>query len=448
MTATGFLISKIFNIRAGEHRMAALVIGVMLLTSAGSALGSTGAETLFLARFGVQYLPIMTMLLGMLSFATTLGITALMGRFRREALYVFIPAGLAATIVLAWAALFSGWPLIYPVLWLGKEIINSLTSLVVWGLAGAACDTRQTKRLFPLFNASRILGGVLGGFLTGVLAAFFGTPQLMLAWAATLVVSLGLIRTLINTNISPQPTTPRSRRKQQPGMIQEMQSGFQFVRRSNLMRWISLAAMLFSVMYFFVFQSFSRAASNQFPGDENSLAGFLGLFYGICTAAAFLTSILAANRLYVRIGIMNAILTLPLIYLSGFGAQIFSSTFVVIIIFRFAQQLWLAGIADSAWQAVFNTVPANRRDQVRAFVGGVPEQAGTFAAGVALVIGEQAFTSSQFALLGIAAAAITVFAIWRARLAYFRGLVESLRAGRPAIFDANTRAALPLDAAA
>ena len=34
--------------------------------------------------------------------------------------------------------------------------------------------------------------------------------------------------------------------------------------------------------------------------------------------------------------------------------------------------LWMNGIAVSAWQALFNPVPAERRDQVRAFINGVP----------------------------------------------------------------------------
>ena len=97
---------------------------------------------------------------------------------------------------------------------------------------------------------------------------------------------------------------------------------------------------------------------------------------------------------------MNAILALPIIYLIGFGGLALTNTFVVIIAFRFIQILWLSGIANSAYQAMFNAVPATRRDQVRAFIGGVPEQAGTFLAGIILIIGEQNFCRSNSPLLG------------------------------------------------
>lgn len=426
-------IRNLLNIRADESRMAALVCGVMLLTSAGFMFGSTGIETLFFARFGVEYLPYMYMVLGAISFLTSLGITALLGRVRRENLYTYIPIAIAIITVMAWMLLFSKFNFIYPVLWLGKEVIYSLVSLVVWGIAGTVCDTRQSKRLFPLFNAGRILGAVVGGLGTGVLVNLIGIQNLLLVWAGTLILAFALTRILMKDRIPAKPER-RSRSKQKKSsLIQEMQRGYQFVRGSALMRWVSISALFFSVLYFSIALPFSKSAAAQYP-DENALAGFLGLFTGLNTAAAFLASIFIANRLYVRFGIMNAILALPIIYLIGFGGLALTDAFVVIISFRFIQMLWLPGIADSAYQAMFNAVPPARRDQVRAFVDGVPEQAGTFLAGIILIIGDQNFSSRQLAVVGLVSAIATIFIIWRARQAYNFALVDSLRKGRPSLF--------------
>jgi HEAT repeat protein len=431
-------IRTALNIHAGEGRMAVLVIGVMLLTSAGFTLGSTGVEALFFARFGVEYLPYMYMGLGVLSFLTSLGITALLGRVRREKLYTLIPIGVALLTLIAWMALFSKLNSVYPVLWLGKEVVNSLISLVVWGIAGTVCDTRQSKRLFPLFNAGRILGAVLGGLGTGLLVNWIGTQNLLLVWAGTLLLAFMLTRSLMKERI-PAESAGRSRRK--PGsstLIQEMQQGYQFVRGSALTRWVSIAAVLFSILYFSIALPFSQSATAQFT-DENALAGFLGFFNGLSTAAAFLASIFLANRLYARFGIMNATLVLPIIYLIGFAGLAITNSFAVVITFRFMQMFWLSGIADSAYQAMFNAVPPARRDQVRAFIGGVPEQAGTFLAGLILIIGAQAFSSRQLAIVGLASAIATTFIIWRASHAYNLALVDSLRKGRPTLFADNSR---------
>ncbi|MBE0681498.1 MAG: HEAT repeat domain-containing protein [Anaerolineales bacterium] len=432
-------LESLLSIKRGEGRLALLVVAVMLLTSAGFTLGSTGVEALFFARFGVEYLPYMYMILGTLSFLTSLGITALLGKVRRETIYIFVPIVVAILTVIGWGILFSGLALAYPVLWLGKEVVNSLITLVVWGIAGAVCDARQSKRLFPLFNAGRILGAVLGGLGTGLLVNLIGTQNLLLLWAGLLLLAYACIRVLMREHpIHQADSAPSRKRKNPTSLLREMQRGYQFVRGSSLMKWISIAAILFSILYFSIALPFSKTAAAQYP-NENDLAGFLGIFNALSTAAAFLASAFFANRLYAKIGIMNALLALPVIYLIGFGGLVLTDAFIIVILFRFFQMLWLSGIADSAYQAMFNAIPAARRDQVRAFIDGVPSQAGTFIAGLILFIGEQSFSSQQLAIAGLSAAIATTFVIWRAGRAYNFALVESLRKGRPNLFDSGSQ---------
>jgi HEAT repeat protein len=428
-------LAEILKIRPGEERMATLIIVVMLFTSAGFTLGNTGADALFFARFGVQFLPYMYMALGVLSFFITLGITALLGRVRHDKLYVILPIVMAAVLVGGWALLFTKQSAIYPILWLGMAVLDSLINMVVWGLASTLCDTRQSKRLFPLFNTGRILGSVLGGFGTSLLVNWIGTESLFLVMAATMLIAFGAGRALIAQGNN-QQFQPRRARRGQPSILAEMQQGYQFVRRSELMRLVSIAAILFSVLYFSIALPFSKAATAQFA-DENALAGFLGLFNALSTSAAFLASLFLANRLFARFGIMPMVFLLPVIYLVGFGALAINEIFFIIVAFRFVQTLWITGIASSAWQAMFNPVPIQRREQVRVFVEGVPSKAGTFISGAILLVGEQAFSPQQLYIVGLLAAMLTLFVIWRSGRAYKSALVDALRAGRPTLFTAE-----------
>jgi hypothetical protein len=238
-------LAQILSIKPGESRIAALVIGIMLFTALGAALGGTGIEALFFARFGVEYLPYMFLGLGVTSMLMSFGVTALLGRLPRRVLYVAIPLLIAVILAAARWALLTRLSWLYPALWLGKEILNSLTSILIWGIAGVVCDTRQAKRLFPLFNASRILGQVIGGFITGVLVSLFGVENLLLVWTGTMLLAFVFSRALLRHQ--PIPATPRPRQKK-ASLLEEMQRGYQYVRRSSLMRWVSLAAVLFSVL--------------------------------------------------------------------------------------------------------------------------------------------------------------------------------------------------------
>jgi hypothetical protein len=131
---------------------------------------------------------------------------------------------------------------------------------------------------------------------------------------------------------------------------------------------------------------------------------------------------------------MNMLLVYPVIYMLGFGVLVFAPAFNVLVAARFVKLIWSQGIAETVWNASLNVVPLERRDQARAFLNGVPGQAGIVIAGVILVVGEQALQPQQLYWIGLGAAALCTFVLWRARRAYNGALVEALRAGQPQVF--------------
>jgi HEAT repeat protein len=425
-------LATLLSIKPNEGRMSALLIGIMLSTAFGAALGGTGIEALFFARFGTDYLPYMYIGLGVTAMITSFIVTAALGRIPKRIVYTAIPILIAALLVAARLALLTKLLWLYPVLWLGKEVLNALVSLMIWGVAGVVCDARQAKRLFPLFNASFILGQVIGGFATGALVNVIGAENLLLVWAGSLLLSFVFNRAVLASQQIDSPPQRKYRRKQ-PTLRDEMQRGFQYVRTSPLLVAISVSTIFFSILYFSLALPFSKVIAEQYP-DENTLASFLGIFNGLTTAGAFLTSLFFANRLFARFGIMACIFAFQFTYVIGFSALIIAPFVSIVIVFRFVQMLLLSGIADPAWQTMFNVVPNEKRDQVRAFVGGVPEQAGVFIAGGILVIGEQALNPQQLYIIGFIAALCCTYLILKAWRGYNLALVDALRAGRPQLF--------------
>src|SRR5713101_2360759 len=151
------------QVRPGEGRLVTWLVLLMFLPSAGGAIGSPSVEALFYARFGVQYLPYMYVALGLVTLVTSLLLTALLGRASRRRLYLTLPVVLGALLIMARVLVGLRLNWFYPVLWLGMYLLWTLQSSLTWGLAGTVCNTRQAKRLFPLFGAGGILGIALGG---------------------------------------------------------------------------------------------------------------------------------------------------------------------------------------------------------------------------------------------------------------------------------------------
>ena len=425
-------LSGALKVRPGERRLTALLIGLMLFVSAGGAIGGNAIDALFFSRFGTQDLPIMYMALGVVAFVTLLSTAALLGRVTRERLYVRLPVVLALVLIGERALVTLDLHWFYPILWLGMNVMGALQALFTWGLAGAATDTRQAKRLFPLFGAGGILGAAIGGFVTAPLSKALHTENLLLVWAGALVAAFALGRAL--TGRAPgRPRVHRAGAGKPASPVDQIRQGYRFVRQSRLMRLVAVAAMLFPIMMYSLVLPFSRAAATEFP-SEDALAGFLGTFQGITTAAAFLTSLFVANRLFARFGIMAARMSLSAIGVIGFSVLAVSPAFPAIVAFRFFDSTWTQGVSSAAYQALFNIVPPQRREQVRSFVSAVPDQIGVIIAGLILAVGQQTLQPRHLYLVGLGAALVITLVLWRQRRAYNGALVDALHAGQPQVF--------------
>jgi ATP/ADP translocase len=420
-------LARLLRVERGETRLALSLVAVMFLTSIGAGAGATAADALLFARFGVESLPELYLALGIVSFACALVVSVVFGTVRRERVYPVTLAALAAVLVGLRAVVVSPGDISYPAMWLGANVVTMLQGIVGWGVASWLCDARQAKRLFPLANAAKIGGAILGAAAVAPLVLLFRLEDLLVVWALTLVVTFALVLRLART----APAAPIERRT--VSLRRELLAGFRVVSASPLLRWLAIALVLFSVLFFSLALPFTRAARAAIP-QEDDLASFLGLFNASATAAAFLASLLIANRLYARFGVVNAILGFTLIYLGGFATLVLTDSFLAIAAVRWLQLAWLAGIADAAYQALFNPVPQERRDQMRAFMEGVPGQAGIALAGVLLIVGDRAFEPRQVAIAGVVVAAATTAVIWRIRGAYRDALVAALRIGRPEPF--------------
>ena len=120
-----------------------------------------------------------------------------------------------------------------------------------------------------------------------------------------------------------------------------------------------------------------------------------------------------------------------------------ASSFAILLAFRFAQVVWLQGGATSAWEAVINTVPGDRRDRMRAFLYGGPTQVGTVLAGIVTLVGERAVSPRVLYGIGLAAAGGAAYSMVRVRRAYAAELVVALREGRPHVFGGTPGAGEP-----
>jgi hypothetical protein len=133
------------------------------------------------------------------------------------------------------------------------------------------------------------------------------------SYALLLGVAFFLTRTIARDHFRKQKAF-----QEKPNLREDLRAGFDFVRRSPLLRLTAYASVLFSVLFFSVAFPFSKVVSAAFS-DEAGVAGFFGLFNSITTAATFLVSLFLASRIFTRLGIINGVLLMPLTYIFCFA---------------------------------------------------------------------------------------------------------------------------------
>ncbi len=300
----------------------------------------------------------------------------------------------------------------------------TIVGLLSWNIAGAVCDARQAKRLFALFVSAGILGSVIGNFITGPLAQILGTPNLLILYAAVLFVSAWFARSIMRHFFQ-----PIAKHGETTSFIAEVRAGFDYVRASSLFKLMAVGSVLFSILYFSIWFPFSTAVSASFS-TEAEVAGFLGVFSGIATALTFFVSLFVASRLYARIGVVNAVLLLPIAYLAGFVLFALNFSLINAALARLLQLIVLGGIAGTAYSTFFNVVPADKRGQVRSFDSGVPEQIGVVLSGVLLILGQRVLTTTQIFIMGMLGSIVCGALVWRLRRNY--GQASARRTARRA----------------
>jgi HEAT repeat protein len=419
------------RIRQGEGGVALRFVSLMFVGMTGAAIGANGVESLFFSRFGPEYLPYLYIVLGVVTFALTVSMSGLLASPDPTRVLLAILFSLAAMLIGARLALAVGSRWVYPVLWVVMMVAWTAQIMASWGLAGAVHDTRQAKRLFPLYGSGLILGAVLGGLLTGPLASTLGAENLVLVWSGTLVVVVALGASATGGRLR-RGKLPR-RQVRRAGPLRQMAVAVGVVRSSGLLRVMALSLMLFAVLYFTLALVFAEAATDRFPRTDE-LAGFLGLFMGLSNAAALVISLLVANRLFARFGVPTMVMALAVLYLLGFAGLALTAPFAGLVAFRFIQMVWVNGIWATGWQALFNVVPSEHRASIRSFMDGGPLQAGVIVSGILLLLAERVLSARGLFVAGAAAAAVAVWATWRARRAYGEAVADALRAGNPDVF--------------
>jgi HEAT repeat protein len=333
------------------------------------------AETTFLKRFGVEYLPIVYMINSLSTFVIMGFMAAVMSRLpgSRILAYTLLFCGVSAASLRFVIPL--GFDLVYPVLYILKTQYEVLLGLLFWDLANDLFNTRQSKRLFPLITAGGVLGGVIGSFGTPFLAETITLDNLLFAYLG--ITFLGAVTVYrmgakYPTLLLPDQKTDKGQSR--TSFRKELEKIIPLIRESKLIKILIMLTLMPNVVIPILNFQFNFAVDETYATEQKML-DFFGFFRGALNSISFVI-LLFIGRVYGRWGLPIALMFHPFNYMIAFLAFLLRFDVVSAMYARISTNVLRTTINNPARAVLVGLFPATYRAVVRPFLRGTVVRVG------------------------------------------------------------------------
>lgn len=450
-------LTKLFSIAPGEERKTALLYALHLIFYLGLMWGDVARETLFLSAWSADDLALMFVANAILAFGVGLVYAFVADRISNGALLKFI-MGVMFIWLLSVRLLLdtNGGPrgAVYPYFFVAYSAFRDLATMHILTYINDFYDTRAAKRALPLMLSAGIAGGTLAGFTTPLLNRFFGLENTPVVWAVCLIGCFALVMTIERQlrgdleQIERRRIQAHSRKKTESGGLQNLREGFNFVKKSGLMRALAIATFAMVVLMNMLNYQSSSIFAAKYVNDTNGLSSFYGLINGISNVGGLLIQSLFLSRLIAWLGVGTTNLIFPILTLGSIAAINTVPGMVSGIFARLDFNMLKQTFRNPLDAMLYNSVPVNNKARARGFVNGVIVPAGTLSAGlIVLAVKIQAFTTPMIIGIGVGTALLYVLIMFTVRREYAKSMTGLLAGDDIAIFKQDASEMVPTDPA-
>ena len=354
------LVHNILLIKEGETTPLIHFWFIFMLTlGAGLAVGRASSDTLFLTRYGIEYLPLIYIALAPLLALVSIAYAAIVDSVSSEKFFSFILTGLIFAVFLSWLMMSqTNSSFIYPFYFIVHKIASEL--LVVHGSLYLIhnFNTLQAKRLFPIIFTGEQLGCILGGFLVSGSVSVLDTENLPLLWVVLMLA--GILQ--LKYWHSHRGASPYFQSNKKPGSklkvaVQSVYQGLSFTRESSLLRYASFALFFLVIIYYILSYSTNRIFVDTFK-NEDDLARFLGLLTVGTSSITLLLQLFVTNRIIRRFGVKKLNLVFPAAIASAALGLLVSFTLTFAIIASVVRDSLLNSLQNPLRIIFFNALPS------------------------------------------------------------------------------------------
>src|SRR3954470_13064880 len=419
-------MAKLLMVKKAEWPRLAYFFCLFLVISAGLAIGRGTADALFLKRFGIQYLPVMYLGLGVLMAIVSTGYAAYADRLAPERTFYILLSALAVMLVGNWYLMLANYDTVaYPLYYLMFEISSELLIMHASLYFSANFDNEQSKRLLPMTMAGLQLGEVAGGVIF-TMSTVIGVQGLVLVWSAlaTIAVFIVLFR---HRSVGVSPFfAPGRRGGGLTRTIEQVTQGLKFARRSKLLLYSSLAV-FFMVVALNCLGYAAFAVYNANFKTEAELSVLFGVLTIVSSAVTVLVQIFFSSKVINLFGVRAINLVFPSTTLMCFGAMIAFFNVPAALTSTLNRRVLLPAMRNPSRSLLFDALPDYMQGRARALSLMLVLPCGYVFVGLVLQALKTWHAPYSYLTAGVIAGALYLYFSVRSNRAYVEALLSTLK---------------------
>ncbi len=366
----GKTIVNLLDVYEEEINLLMWTMALLFIIRSSGVILNNYAETTFLKRYGVEYLPVVNMLNAGATFLVTGIITICLSKLTGAALlfHIFIFSGVSITIIRLLIPL--GLDILYPILFMLKSQYELLQAMLFWNICNDLFNTRQSKRLFPLLTAGGVVGLILGSFGTPWFAGLFDLDNLLFLYLGFCLTGAVLIRAMGRNyaGLVHSQKSGRSETKNRPALLDQIKNMLPLIKDSLLLKLVLVLTFMPNVLIPIMNYQFNYVVNDQFA-TESALLQFFGWFRGAqYTISLFI--LLFVGKIYGRWGMPVALMFHPFNYMLAFFAFLFRFDLFSALYARISTTIIRTTINMPAQSILIGLFPESYRNLIRPILRG------------------------------------------------------------------------------
>jgi len=445
--AIGYLSKRFVQIRPGEGRKVLLTFLYFFLIITAYYVIKPVSRSLVLGTLGSRLVPYIDLVCAMLMGPIVTLFARFVDRVSKPRLVSYSFWAVIGVLVLFWWLLHWPVPWVTGVFYVWVAICSVLLVTLFWLVANDLYRAREAKRLFGFIGSGGILGGIVGSSIAAVGAQIIGTAHLLLLSAGLLVgcwVVVQKLWTLAPERVQEEPPTRRATRRDT--FLSDVKGFTGLLTQSRYLLLLVAIVCLNKIVATLVYYQLNPFIETTFP-DPDARTTFIGMFFGGMNIAAFVIQFFCTSWVLRRLGLLVALLVLPVTVLTGATGLLFFPMFWLAAGTELFDGSLNYSLQQTTKEVLYLPIDRSIRYKIKPFIDMVVFRFGKGAAAVLGIVLLDVLHVSPYVLSYVTVPLLIawlVVAVWlhREYISTIRTMLQARAASRPAPAPSRTPAEL------